>query len=92
VTHKKIEELKDLKWVILTLILVFTAGSAWTTDRISLEDRISTNTDYRLVQTYDKLLRRVKAQGKLSIRDQRAFCNAARRLGIGGEIVKKLCG
>jgi len=90
--HKKIEELKDLKWVIAALIVVFSAGGAWTTDRINIESRISTNTDYRLVQTYDKLLRRVKAQGKMSIRDQRAFCNAARQLGIGGEIVKKLCG
>lgn len=35
------------------------------------------------INTYDNLLRKLTAQGRLSGRDLAAFCAAAKRLGIG---------
>ena len=58
---------------------------------MALGSEVAANTDYRLVQTYDKLLRRIKAERKPKTRDVIAFCNAAKRLGIGGDMVKKFC-
>jgi hypothetical protein len=86
------KRLKDIRWIVGILFVIFLAGGAWATDRIILDGQVAENTDYRLVQTYDKLLRRINAEGtKTKTRDVITFCNAAKRLGIGGTLVKKLC-
>jgi len=43
---------------------------------------ISSNADRLALITYDRLLRKLQAQGRLDPRDLRAFCQAAARLQI----------
>lgn len=80
-------------WAAILLIAAI-AGAGGTAYRQwdALAAEVAANTTERLLQTYDRLLRKLRAEGGLGPRDAAKFCSAARRLGIGGADVRRVCG
>ena len=66
---------------IIVIALLGAGWSAYATVNPVLE-QIAANTSRLDLITYDRLLRKMQAQGRLSPRDLRAFCGAAWRLRI----------
>jgi hypothetical protein len=83
----------EASWKALCLICaILSAGVVGGTWAYDIQGQVAANTTERQLQTYDRLLRKYRAQGHLDIRDQIAFCNAARFLRIGGPEVRRICG
>lgn len=90
---KKFFDKLNSTWGMLGVIgLIVTASVTGFAEIRGITEQVAANTDDRVIRTYDHLLRKYQAQKNLSIRDQRAFCSAARHLRIKGPVVKKLCG
>jgi len=56
-----------------------------------IEFEVAVNTTSRLISIYDRLIRKYRAEGHLSIEETVKFCNAAKQLRIGGPEVSALC-
>lgn len=79
-------------WQALSLIgAIMLSGAVGWQQWDGLRDEVSENTTARLLQTYDRLFAKFVAEGRLSTRDAVQFCNAARRLDIGGPVVAQVC-
>ena len=90
-----IEKMKNNWAAILFIVAIFSAGGTYATadirSDIKLQGQVAANTTDRLLRAFERLEAKA-ARGPLSGKERVEFCNAARILGIGGPIVRRVCG
>ena len=72
-------------WHKAALVAVAIMGAGWGAhaEINHWTTQIAANSERIAIITYDRLLRKLHAEGRLGPRDLRAFCEAASRLRIG---------
>tara|TARA_Y100000310_G_scaffold337150_1_gene423447 strand:+ start:778 stop:1038 length:261 start_codon:yes stop_codon:yes gene_type:complete len=85
-----IQRIRDNWAILLIVIAIFSGGGTFAMGFQDLRQDVVANTTDRQLRQFDVLEAKAKRQ-KLTPKERADFCNLARTLGIGGDIVKRIC-